>query len=137
MCARRDEAKLRENLPIYEDQERAWKQLVDEGFAGRLQAEERKRRRIEAGQELKGQVHTIEAARATIQPSRERIAQIESTHRQELYSEGVATPVRCQTRMQESQKQAHRDALLELKAPQEGTIKDLATHTEGAGKPSA
>ena len=74
MRARRDEAKLRETLPIYEDQERAWNQLVDEGFAGRLQYEERKRQRIEAAQELKAQAHAIEAARASIQQSRERIA---------------------------------------------------------------
>ena len=132
MRARRDEAKLRETLPIYEDQERAWKQLVDEGFAGRLQAEERKRQRIEAEQELKGQAHTIEGARASIQQSRERIAQIESTYRQDLYSERVETLARYQTLTQEWEKQAHRNELLELKAPQEGTIKDLATHTEGA-----
>ena len=132
MRARRDEAKLRETLPIYEDQERAWKQLVDEGFAGRLQAEERKRQRIEAEQELKGQAHTIEGARASIQQSRERIAQIESTYRQDLYSERVETLARHQTLTQEWEKQAHRNELLELKAPQEGTIKDLATHTEGA-----
>jgi hemolysin D len=132
MRARRDEAKLRETLPIYEDQERAWKQLVDEGFAGRLQYEERKRQRIEASQELKGQAHTIEAARASIQQSRERIAQIESTYRQDLYSERVETLARHQTHTQEWEKQAHRNELLELKASQEGTIKDLATHTEGA-----
>ena len=132
MRARRDEAKLRETLPIYEDQERAWKQLVDEGFAGRLQAEERKRQRIEAEQELKGQAHTIEGARASIQQSRERIAQIESTYRQDLYSERVETLARHQTLTQEWEKQEHRNELLELKAPQEGTIKDLATHTEGA-----
>ncbi len=131
MRARRDEAKLRETLPIYEDQERAWKQLVDEGFAGRLQAEERKRQRIEAEQELKGQAHTIEAARASIQQSRERIAQIESTYRQELYRERVETLARYQTMIQEWEKQAHKNELLELKAPQQGVIKDLATHTEG------
>ena len=39
---------------------------------------------------------------------------------------------RFQTLTQEWEKQAHRNELLELKAPQEGTIKDLATHTEGA-----
>jgi membrane fusion protein, hemolysin D len=132
MRARRDEAKLRETLPIYQDQERAWKQLVDEGFAGRLQAEDRKRQRIETEQDLKGQAHTIEGARASIQQSRERIAQIESTYRQDLYSERVETLAKFQTLTQEWEKQAHRNELLELKAPQEGVIKDLATHTEGA-----
>ena len=128
----RDEAKLRETLPIYQDQERAWKQLVDEGFAGRLLAEERKRQRIEAEQELKAQAHAIEGARASIQQSRKRIAQLESTYRQDLYNERVETTAQHQSLTQEWEKQAHRNELLELKAPQEGTIKDLATHTEGA-----
>ncbi len=132
MRARREEAKLRETLPIYEDQERAWKQLVDEGFAGRLQAEERKRQRIEAEQELKGQAHTIQGARASIQQSRERIAQLESTYRQGLYSERVELLARYQTLTQEWEKQTHRNELLELKASQEGFVKDLATHTVGA-----
>jgi HlyD family secretion protein len=132
MRARRQEAKLRETLPIYEDQERAWKQLVDEGFAGRLQAEERKRQRIEAEQEFKAQAHAIEGARASIQQSRERVAQLQSTYREELYKERVETLARYQTFTQEWEKQAHRNELLELKAPQDGVIKDLATHTEGA-----
>jgi len=132
MRARREEAKLRETLPIYEDQERAWKQLVDEGFAGRLQAEERKRQRIEAEQELKAQAHTIQGARASIQQSRERIAQLESTYRQGLYSERVELLARYQTLTQEWEKQTHRNELLELKASQEGFVKDLATHTVGA-----
>ena len=132
MRARRQEAKLRETLPIYEDQERSWKKLVDEGFAGRLQAEERKRQRIEAEQELKAQAHASEGARASIQQSRERLAQLQSTYRQELYNERVETLAHYQTLTQEWEKQTHRNELLELKAPQDGVIKDLATHTEGA-----
>jgi HlyD family secretion protein len=125
-------SKLRKTLPIYEDQERSWTQLHKEGFAGRLLAEERKRQRIEAEQDLKARVHAIEALRATIQQSRERLAQIDSNYRQQLYNERVQTEAQYQRLLQEWEKQAHRNALLELKAPQDGVIKDLATHTEGA-----
>jgi len=130
--ARRQEAKLRETLPIYEEQERAWQKLVDEGFAGRLQAEERKRQRIEAEQELKAQAHAIEGARATIQQARERIAQVESNYQQQLYNERVDTLARYQSLTQEWEKQTHRNELLELKASQDGIVKELATHTVGA-----
>ena len=130
--AQEQEAKLRKMLPIYEDQERSWRQLVDEGFAGRLQAEERKRQRIDAEQELKARRHAIEGYRATIQQSRERLAQLESTYREQLYKERVETEAQHQRQLQEWEKQLHRNELLELKAPQEGIIKDLATHTEGA-----
>jgi hemolysin D len=126
------QAKLRETLPIYQDQERSWNQLVKEGFAGRLMAEERKRQRIEAEQELKSQAHVIEGSRATIQQSRKRIAALESTYRQTLYNERVEATSQQQKFEQEWEKQTHRNDLLELKAPQTGVIKDLATHTEGA-----
>jgi HlyD family secretion protein len=130
--AQEQEAKLAKMLPIYEDQERSWRQLVDEGFAGRLQAEERKRLRIDAEQELKARRAAMEGYRATLQQSRQRLAQIESTYRQQLYNERVELEAQHQRLLQEWEKQLHRNELLELKAPQDGIIKDLATHTEGA-----
>jgi HlyD family secretion protein len=130
--AQEQEAKLAKMLPIYEDQERSWRQLVDEGFAGRLQAEERRRLRIDAEQELKARRAAMEGYRATLQQSRQRLAQIESTYRQQLYNERVELEAQYQRLRQEWEKQLHRNELLELKAPQDGIIKDLATHTEGA-----
>jgi HlyD family secretion protein len=130
--AREQEAKLRRMLPIYEDQARSWKQLVDEGFAGRLQAEERKRQLIDAEQELKAQVHAGEGLRAAIEQSRQRLAALQSNYQQELYAQRVETEAQFQRLQQEWEKQLHRNELLELRAPQDGVIKDLATHTEGA-----
>jgi HlyD family secretion protein len=83
------ESKLRQTLPIYQDQERSWRQLQKEGFAGRLLAEDRRRLRIEAEQELKAQGHAIAGLRASIQQSRKRIAELESNYRQLLYNERV------------------------------------------------
>ena len=126
------ESKLRQTLPIYQDQERSWRQLQKEGFAGRLLAEDRKRVRIEAEQELKAQGHAIVGLRASIQQSRKRIAELESNYRQLLYNERVETTAQYDKAEQEWQKQAIRQQALELKAPQDGIVKDLATHTEGA-----
>jgi HlyD family secretion protein len=130
--AREQEAKLRRMLPIYQDQARSWKQLVDEGFAGRLQAEERKRQLIDAEQELKAQVHASEGLRAAIEGSRQRLAALQSNYQQELYGQRMETEAQFQRLQQEWEKQLHRNELLELRAPQDGVIKDLATHTEGA-----
>ena len=126
------ESKLRQTLPIYQDQERSWRQLQKEGFAGRLLAEDRKRVRIEAEQELKAQGHAIGGLRASIQQSRKRIAELESNYRQLLYNERVEATAQYEKTEQEWQKQAIRQQGLELKAPQDGIVKDLATHTEGA-----
>ena len=130
--AREQQTKLERTLPIYQDQERSWQQLVEEGFAGRLLAEERKRQRIEAEQELKAQLHAIEAARATLAQSQMRTAQIESTYRQQLSNEKIEAAAQHARLQQDWQKQSRRHALLELKAPQDGIIQALATHTVGA-----
>jgi len=126
------ESKLRQTLPIYEDQQHSWEKLYNEGFAGRLLAEDRRRASIEAQQELKAQTHTIEGYRATIVQARKRIAQLDSNYRQALYNERVDMTAQSQKAQQDLEKQSIRNELLELKAPQDGVVKDLATHTEGA-----
>jgi HlyD family secretion protein len=124
--------KLARTLPIYEDQERSWAKLHQEGFAGRLLAEERKRQRIEAEQELKAQTHAIEGYKATIEQSAQRLAQLQSSYRQQLMTERVEVSAALHKLTQEADKQDRRSALLELKAPQAGIVKELATHTTGA-----
>jgi HlyD family secretion protein len=126
------ESKLSKTLPIYQDQERSWSQLYKEGFAGRLLAEDRKRMRIEAEQELKAQRHAIQGFRATILQARKRIEQLDSNYRQVLYNERVDMTAQVERLDQERQKQLIRKGFLELKAPEDGIVKDLATHTEGA-----
>jgi len=131
-AAQETQSKLKQTLPIYQDQELAWQKLQKEGFAGRLLAEERRRMRIEAQQELKAQAHAIEGYRAAIMQSRKRMEQLDSNYRQALYNERVEMTAQAEKLEQDQRKQVLRRDLLELKAPQDGTVKDLATHTEGA-----
>ena len=104
-------AVVKQTLPIYQDQERSWSQLHKEGFAGRLLAEDRKRVRIEAEQELKAQSHVIEGARATISQSKQRSAQLVSNYRQLLYNERVDATAQFEKADQDAQKQAIRQEL--------------------------
>jgi len=124
--------KLARTLPIYEDQERSWAKLHQEGFAGRLLAEDRRRQRIEAEQELKAQTHAIEGHKASIDQSTQRLAQIRSNYRQQLMNEKVDASAELDKLAQEIDKQTRRHELLELRATQAGTVKELATHTTGA-----
>jgi HlyD family secretion protein len=124
-------AKLEKTTPIYREQERAWEQLAREGFAGRLMALERSRGRIEAEQDLKAQARNIEGLKATIAQSDKRVAQIQSSYRQQLHNERAEAEGVYQKLQQDWAKQQHRQALLELKAPHAGVVKDLATHTPG------
>lgn len=129
--AREAETKLRQTGPIYKEQEAAWEKLTNEGFAGRLNLLERQRQRIENEQDLKTQSNTVESLRASISQSEKKVAQIASNYGQQLQNERIEVAAQLHKLEQEWDKQMHRHALLELKAPQAGIVKDLATHTPG------
>jgi HlyD family secretion protein len=125
------EAKLMQTTPILREQERAWDQLAREGYAGRLLALDRQKNRIEAEQELKAQSRNVEGLKASIAQAKKRIAQIESNYRQQLHNERAEAEGQYDKLKQDWDKQQHRHALLDLRAPHAGVVKDLATHTAG------
>lgn len=123
--------KLEQTLPSYKAQEASYEELGKEGFAGQLMVDEKKRFRIETEQDLEAQKHNAKSIRATIAQADQRLAQIRSDYRQKLEAEKVATFTEEQKLKQDWAKQSHKNGLLQLKAPQAGIIKDLATHTPG------
>lgn len=125
------EQKLEATLPHYREQDKAFEKLARDGFAGSIMASDKKRERIEREQELETQTHLIASAQASIAQSQERLAQIGADARQKLYAEKNELTGQLDKLTQEVVKQAHRQALMELKAPQDGVVKDLATHTAG------
>jgi HlyD family secretion protein len=131
-AAREIEAKLRKQLPIYREQEEAFDRLTREGFSGRLLYLEKQRDRIEKEQDLKAQEFAIESLNATIEQSRNRVAQLQSNYRQALQNERVETEALYAKLQQDWNRHVARHELLELKAPQSGIVKDLATHTVGS-----
>ncbi len=94
-------------------------------------AQERVRQHIENEQDLKAQTATIASLQATIQQADKRLAQITSNYRQQLQNNRVEIALQTHKLQEEMGKHEHRTGLLELKAPQTGIIKDLATHTVG------
>jgi HlyD family secretion protein len=124
-------SKLLQVLPHYREQEAAFEKLRQDGFAGRLMATDKARERIEKEQDLKSQEFVIHAARSTIEQGEGKIAQIGADYRRALQAERVDTALQLEKARQELAKHEHRQGLLELKAPQAGTVKDLATHTPG------
>ncbi len=123
--------KLTETLPHFRQQDKAYEKLVKDGFAGYLMGSDKRRERIEKEQELKTQLHVIESARASTLQSEKKLAQIETDYRRQLHAERNETQAAVDKLGQEIAKQTHRKSLLELKAPQDGVVKDLATHTAG------
>jgi len=131
-AAREIEAKLRKQLPIYREQEEAFGRLTREGYAGRMLYLEKQRDRIEKEQDLRAQEFAIESLGATIEQGRKRIAQIESSYRQALQNERVETEASYARLQQDWNRHAARHELLELRAPQDGIVKEIATHTLGS-----
>lgn len=130
-AAEQVKSRLQETLPHYRKQDQAFERLAKEGFAGPLMASDKRRELIEKEQELKTQEFVIESARASILQSEKKLAQIESDNRRQLHAERSDLQGQADKLEQELAKQAHRQKLLELKAPQDSVVKDLATHTAG------
>ncbi len=123
--------KLQKSVPIYKDQAESWDKLAKEGFAGRLLALERQRTYVESEQDLKAQGQNVASLKALIAQSEKRIAQITSNYRQQLQNERAEAEAVYHKLQRDWDKQQYRNSLLELKAPQAGIVKDLATHTAG------
>jgi HlyD family secretion protein len=130
-AARQQKERLEAVLPHYREQEKAYEKLVREGFAGSLMGSDKRRERIEREQELATQVHLIASAQASIDQSQKKLKQIEADYVRQLHAERNEAQAQIDKLAKEKEKQQHRRELLELKAPQDGVIKDLATHTSG------
>jgi hemolysin D len=130
-AARQTKAKLEQVLPHYIEQEKAFEKLTKDGFAGRLMYTDKQRERIEKEQDLKTQQFIIRSSEALIEQSEKKIAQISADYRRSLQTERIETAAQYERASQELAKLAHRHDLLELRAPQAGIVKDLATHTAG------
>lgn len=130
-AARQQKERLDAVLPHYREQDKAYERLVKEGFAGGLMGSDKRRERIEKEQELATQGHLIASAQASIDQSHKKLKQIEADYVRQLHAERVDVQAQIDKLAKEQEKQRHRRELLELKAPQDGVIKDLATHTSG------
>jgi hemolysin D len=130
-AAQATKAKLEQVLPHYVEQEKAFEKLSKDGFAGRLMHSDKQRERIEKEQDLRRQEFIIRSNQALIQQSAQRSAQITADYRRQLQSERVEVAAQLEKARQELAKLSHRHELLELRAPQAGIVKDLATHTAG------
>jgi HlyD family secretion protein len=130
-AARQTRAKLEQVLPHYREQEQAFDKLAKDGFAGRIIATDKRRERIEKEQDLRAQEFIIRANEALIAQSESKLEQISADYRRQLESERVEVATQLEKAGQELARHEHRQGRLELRAPADGIVKDLATHTAG------
>jgi hemolysin D len=132
VAAQQIRSKLAQILPHYQTQEKAFAELAEKGFSGKILAADKVRERIEKEQDLRTQEAQILVAQATIDQARKRIHQLQADYQQRLQAERMQVGSRLQQLAQERAKLAHRAGMLELRSPQDGVIKNLATHTVGS-----
>ncbi len=124
--------KLETTLPSYQRSADAYEKLAGQQLMGTLQADERRREALEKAQDLEAQRATVASLEATLHQHRQRISQLQSTYSNDLNRlrlEAVAAINRLE---QQSGKLDYQQGLLELRAPQGGVVKELATTTLGA-----
>ena len=135
-AAREIYTKLKETLPIHQANEDAINKLGEKGYATKLAILEKQRIRIEAEQDLRAQKHVIQSTEAKIEETRESLNQLKSAYRQDLLTRQIELQNKVEQLEQDWVKQQYRNEQLELRAPQNGYIKDLATNTEGSIVPA-
>lgn len=123
--------KLQRTVPIYQTMADRYATLRAEGFVSELFALERQRDRIEKEQDQTAQEHTVESLKATLAQAERRLIQVGSSYRQQLHTERAQASAQRLRLEEDLAKQLYRATAVELRAPQAGTVKDLATHTLG------
>lgn len=124
--------KLRVTLPSYEHAAVAHRKLVSEGFYGALAGNEKEREALEKAQDLKTQAAVAEGLQQAIIAQDRKAASLTSNYRSQLQAERTDAVAAIARLEQDTRKVVFKQGLLELKAPQDGVVKDLATTSRGA-----
>lgn len=124
--------KLKNTLPSYEQSAKAHNKLVAEGFLSPIAGNDKEREAIEKSQDLKAQAATVQGLLSTITAQDKKIAGLSSTFRSQLLIERTEAMGQLAKLEQDTQKMGYKTGLLELKAPQAGIVKDVATTSKGA-----
>jgi HlyD family secretion protein len=130
-AAREVLTKLQRIVPIFRSSAQRFETLRREGFVSELYELERQRDLIEKEQDLRAQDFTVEGLEVSLEQARRRYAQVTSTYHQQLHAERAGAVLLLSKATEDLVKQAYRNGLIELAAPQAGIVKDLATHTLG------
>ena len=125
-------AKLTQTLPSYRQSAEAYRKLVQEGFVGELAANEKSREAIEKEQDLKAQAANVQSLNISITQSERKLAAIRSQYRSQLENERIETLAVLNRSGQELEKSNVKAESMDIRAPNDGVVKDMTTTTRGA-----
>lgn len=123
--------KLEATLPLAQKREADFKQLSDQGFLASHAGQDRTRERIELQQDLLTQrARLLESQAALVESQHGRAAYLAETQRT-LNERRALAALKRQQYTQERVKTEQRSRLTQLAAPVDGTVQQVAVHTEG------
>jgi hemolysin D len=125
-------SKLKQTLPSYAQTAQAYETLQKEGFVGEVAANEKRRDWVEKSQDLKAQESTLASLQASIAQSEKKLVSLRSSYQSQLENERVETQTQLAKSAQELEKSSIRSGLLEVRAPTDGVVKDLAVTSKNA-----
>lgn len=123
--------KLQQITPILKQQADSYADMGRDGYVSQMTVQDRQRDYLEKSQDLRAQQSTVASLEAAVNQARKQLDQIASKYRSDLQNERVEAGGQHRKLEQDWLKQEHKTGLLELKAPQSGVVKDIATHTIG------
>jgi len=125
-------SKLTQTLSTYQQSAEAYRKLVREGFVGEMAAAEKMREYVEKQQDLKAQAANVVSLKASISQSERKIASLRSQYRSQLENERIDTLAQLNKSGQDLEKSNVKAAQLEIRAPNSGVVKGMATINRGA-----
>lgn len=130
--ARQILSKLEETLPIYKKAAESYAKLEKDGFLGNIASGDKQREALEKAKDLEAQKATVAAIEATIAAQQKKVSQLQSAFRSDLEKELAEVRLKIAQLKPDLDKSTYKEGLMELRAPQDGIVKDLATTTVGA-----
>jgi HlyD family secretion protein len=124
--------KLTQTLPTYRQSAEAYRKLVQEGFVGEVAAAEKTREFVEKEQDLKTQAANVQSLNASIAQSQRKLDAVRSQYRSQLENERIDTLAQLNRSGQELDKSIVKAGQMEIRAPNAGVVKDVATANKGA-----
>ncbi|PHV35992.1 HlyD family type I secretion periplasmic adaptor subunit [Janthinobacterium sp. BJB304] len=125
-------SKLEQTLPNYINVAENYAGLAKAGYMPAMLSAEKQREATEKFKDLEAQRATVSSLSASAQAQQRKIGQLRSAYKSELERELAEIRARIVQLQPNLDKARYKEGLTELRAPQDGVIKDLATTTVGA-----
>ncbi len=124
-------SKLQTVLPMLKEEADSYADLGKDGYVPKSTQQEKHREYLEKLHDLTAQESTTRGLSAAVAQAERQRDEVVSKYRSDLQNERVDAQNDLVRLQQDLSKQVHKSELLELRAPQAGIVKDLATHTVG------